>query len=357
MNLELTRGELSDTMNIKKSTNLKKQESSAMYVSPVFARTPVEKLRDDEQFLGNEIYIKRDDLLPYGLGGNKVRIAAEYLEDMKRQGKDAMIMYGDLRSNLCRVLANMCAADRIPMLMIATKENERQGEIPFNTRLIRFFGADIRICEKTRIAEAVDQAMDELKGKGLSPYYIYGDRTGSGNEGTAARAYAKAGKEVSEYERENHLVFDRIFVPYGTGSTQGGLAAGFAERGEDRCLTGISISSRGEERAKRILALTAEGYFKKEGKPVPDSLSGYLNLACEYTEGGYGCESEAVLELIRSVLIKSSVPLDPTYTGKAFYGMLRYLKDHGITGKKILYWHTGGTPLFYDAAADILRMS
>ena len=44
----------------------------------------------------------------------------------------------------------------------------------------------------------------------------------------------------------------------------------------------------------------------------------------------------------------NGIPLDPTYTGKAFWGMLQYLKDHGIRGKRILFLHTGGTPLFFD---------
>ena len=37
-----------------------------------------------------------------------------------------------------------------------------------------------------------------------------------------------------------------------------------------------------------------------------------------------------------------------TYTGKAFYGMVRYLEEHQIHNKNILFLHTGGTPLFFD---------
>ena len=42
------------------------------------------------------------------------------------------------------------------------------------------------------------------------------------------------------------------------------------------------------------------------------------------------------------------IPLDSTYTGKAFRGMLSYLEENGIHGQKILFIHTGGTPLFFD---------
>lgn len=47
-----------------------------------------------------------------------------------------------------------------------------------------------------------------------------------------------------------------------------------------------------------------------------------------------------------------AVPLDMTYTGKAFYGMMEYLKKQEITGKKILFLHTGGLPLFFDFLED-----
>ena len=40
--------------------------------------------------------------------------------------------------------------------------------------------------------------------------------------------------------------------------------------------------------------------------------------------------------------------MDGTYTGKAFLGMEHYIEEHQISGKKILFIHTGGTPLFYD---------
>ena len=48
------------------------------------------------------------------------------------------------------------------------------------------------------------------------------------------------------------------------------------------------------------------------------------------------------------MLLEEGLPLDPTYTGKAFRGMLDYLDDRGVRGKSVLFLHTGGTPLFYD---------
>lgn len=47
-------------------------------------KTPVVQIPDED----NDIYIKRDDLLPFSFAGNKVRIALEFIFDMKKQVKD-----------------------------------------------------------------------------------------------------------------------------------------------------------------------------------------------------------------------------------------------------------------------------
>ena len=37
------------------------------------------------------LYIKREDLLPFSFGGNKLRIAKEYFSDMQKQGKNCIM--------------------------------------------------------------------------------------------------------------------------------------------------------------------------------------------------------------------------------------------------------------------------
>ena len=51
---------------------------------------------------------------------------------------------------------------------------------------------------------------------------------------------------------------------------------------------------------------------------------------------------------IYNVMMRYGIALDPTYTGKAFNGMTEYIENTSISGKNILFIHTGGTPLFFD---------
>lgn len=62
----------------------------------------------------------------------------------------------------------------------------------------------------------------------------------------------------------------------------------------------------------------------------------------------YGTYNRQIEKTIHQQLTCNGMPLDPTYTGKAFWGMQDYLNRKCITGKKVLFIHTGGTPLFFD---------
>lgn len=337
--------------------------------------TPIQKISWPEAG-DNHIFIRRDDLIPYSFGGNKVRIASAFLKDMKQKGCDALIMYGDRRSNLCRVLANMCSDEAIPCLMIATEEHA-DGTTPFNARILDHFPVRVLDCPKNAIAETVDRAFSIFREEGRKPYYIYGDRTGSGNEGTAAQAYADAYPLITNWEETHRIHFDRFVVPYGTGSTQGGFLTGMIEAGDTRPLIGISISSRTRQRALQILedtvteGLRIRGFFSdkeapatdtaSEGKPVERTgdtsfdLSGCIHLETGYNCGGYGLFDKGITETIDRMLKQNSIPMDPTYTGKAFAGMIRYLADQKIRGENILFLHTGGLPLFFDHLAGMQR--
>ena len=76
--------------------------------------------------------------------------------------------------------------------MICSHEEQEDGAATNNTHLIDWTRTRIVHCEKTAIADSVERVMEELCARGRRPYYIYGDKYGCGNEGTAASAYAKA---------------------------------------------------------------------------------------------------------------------------------------------------------------------
>lgn len=299
----------------------------------------------------NELYMMRDDLLPFSMGGNKVRIAQAFFEDMQQKGCDSMIIYGSRHSNLCRVLSNLCFSRGVECTMICSHEEQEDGAATNNTHLIDWTRTRIVHCEKTAIADSVERVMEELCARGRRPYYIYGDKYGCGNEGTAASAYAKAYSEILQFERECGRPFDYIFCPSGTGATQSGLICGHLLAQDKKKIIGIMISSRETDRAFSVIAGGIRDYFAKLGQHLPEQFEKEILLLGGYRAGGYGVYDDAIRSCIRTEYIENGIPLDPVYTGKAFWGMKEYIREQKITGSRILFLHTGGAPLFYDFLA------
>lgn len=295
----------------------------------------------------NHFYMKRDDLLPFSFGGNKVRFAQKFLEDMKREHCDSMIIYGNYHSNLCRILSTLCHKLGMPCYMVHNTEDIKEQKETQNSRVIRAMGVREIPCGKTGIAHAVQQAMDELTEKGYRPYYIYGNTKGQGREWVPVEAYAEAYEEICRQEEEKGVHFDYIFLASSTNATQAGLLAGSLKAGDNRKIIGISVS-RNAKRGKEVIASDLNAYADKFGYSFPEDWEEHIYFTDEYLGDGYGRYSSKTADIIRKIYGEEGIPLDMTYTGKAFYGMVRYLEEHQIHDKNILFLHTGGTPLFFD---------
>lgn len=294
----------------------------------------------------------REDLIPFALGGNKVRIAEEFFQDMEDKGCNTMIAYGNVRSNLCRVIANQCYIKKIPCYIICSMEDGDETKTTSNSQLMKLLDAKLVFCSKNNIAETVEHMIEQLKCEGKKPYYIYGNKYGVGNEGTPARAYAKVASLIQNYEMDHQTAFDYIFHASGTGSTQAGLTCGTIVSGEETKIMGVLISSREYDRAWSIIKEGMQSWFSDHHIVWDEKYESRINLLDAYKKGGYGKYDQDIVECIRNEFAENSLPLDPVYTGKAFWGMQQYLLENEIKGKNILFVHTGGSPLFYDSLHD-----
>lgn len=196
--------------------------------------------------------------------------------------------------------------------------------------------AEFHYCRKTNVKETVEQVLWELRDKGLDPYYIYGDSTGKGNEHTPLWAYVKVYEEIKGQ-------FDYIFLATGTGMTQGGLLAGKAMHAGSEKIVGISVA-RSAEQETAVLKYAMECFSTR----VQKINCGEIHVEDAYLCNGYGTYHRQIEKTIYQQLTRNGIPLDPTYTGKAFWGMQEYITKNKIVGKKVLFIHTGGTPLFFD---------
>lgn len=291
----------------------------------------------------NSYYIKRDDLLPISFGGNKVRKALLFFQDILHKKADCLVTYGASSSNHCRVIANIAASQEIPCYIISPLESSYQT---YNKRIVELFGAKIIECPVSDVKDTINLTLEKLKVQGNKPYFIQGG--GHGNIGT--QAYVDVYDEIKEYEKVQNIFFDYIFLTSGTGTTQAGLVCGKFINNDKRKIIGIS-NARKNPYGGAVVKESVNDYLSINNHPLIDNEE--ITFIDDYVLGGYGNYNQPILDTIKETLQNEGIPLDVTYTGKSFWGMREYIKSEQIMDNNILFIHTGGTPLFFDKLEEL----
>lgn len=287
---------------------------------------------------GNKIFVKAEEFTPYAFGGNKLRKAKIFFEDIEATNSDCVVTYGSSRSNHCRVVANLAAERKIKCVIVSPIEENKET---YNSLLMEFLGAEIVMSKLADVKRSIENTLSNLVNLGYNPYFIPGG--GHGNIGT--QAYVEAYREIKVFELTNDIDFDYIFTTSGTGTTQAGLVCGKLIHRDDTQIIGISNARKNPD-GELIVLDSVNSYLRSIEEP--NVTLEEINFVDDYIVDGYGSYNPQIKEVIKDVFINEGIPLDTTYTGKGFWGMKEYILDHEITGKEILFIHTGGLPLFFD---------
>ena len=306
--------------------------------------TPIQLLGE---FCGNQLFVKREDLIPYSFGGNKARKAALFFEQIDEGNYDCVVTYGSSHSNHCRVVANKARERKIPCYIISPEESSDQT---YNSKLMGILGASIITVPIEKVSVTIENKINELKEGGYHPYFIAGG--GHGNIGT--KAYVQCYDEIVTYEIENEVKFDYIFLATGTGTTQAGLVCGqLMNEDNEKKIIGISIA-RKNPRGMNVVIDSIKDYCDEWAEKFSESdIIDKTIFIDEYVGDGYGKNDVEVNNLIKEVFVNYGIPMDSTYTAKAFNGMKKHIITNEIKDKKILFVHTGGTPLFFEDIGKI----
>lgn len=311
----------------------------ALFEQPLQA-TPIVELSG--AYSENRIFVKREDLIPFSFGGNKARKAAAFYRDLIGTGTDLLMTYGSASSNHCRIIANMAFALGIRCHIISPDSSGHT--LSFNRFLAERFSASVEVCPLSEVGATIEKRIESFRAKGYMPYFVMGG--GHGNLGTGA--YVDAYEEICRQQRELQTRFDSIWFASGTGSTQAGLVVGrlraLAEGKAAPKVCGISIA-REENCGKDVIRQSILDYLGEESALFREEE---LLFTDQYRLGGYGHYDEEITQVIAKVMSHDGLPMDTTYVGKAFCGMLKELRERKISGKNILFLHTGGTPLYFD---------
>jgi 1-aminocyclopropane-1-carboxylate deaminase/D-cysteine desulfhydrase-like pyridoxal-dependent ACC family enzyme len=306
-------------------------------VELVSAPTPIEEMKRLTAALGPaspRLFVKRDDLLSFGCGGNKVRKIQTVVAEAKSQGADALITCGGVQSNHARVTAAAGAA--LGMKVVLVVNGTEQAQPTANARLDRLFGAEIRhVSSRDERVPAMEQAAANLRAGGHRPFIVpLGASTATG-----ALGFARGVAELSA----SGIKPDVILHSSSSGGTQAGLVAGCALLGLRARVVGISADESSES-LRGILSGLLDSMAERLGAKRETINGGYpIDVDDSQVGAGYGVPTPASTEALELVARREGILLDPVYTAKAMAGLIARARNGGFDpGQTVLFWHTGG---------------
>jgi 1-aminocyclopropane-1-carboxylate deaminase/D-cysteine desulfhydrase-like pyridoxal-dependent ACC family enzyme len=291
---------------------------------------------------GLDLWFKRDDLISFGLGGNKVRGLEFLLAAALTEGADTLVTGAGPQSN--HVRATAAAAASAGLQCIAVFWGYAPVRVDGNYRLTRMLGAEAVFTgdpDRGTVDLGIQTVCETLRRQGRRPYAI----PRGGASALGALGHVLAVKEVFEQCDRHGIAPDAIILPAGSGCTHAGWLAGTRFLGARWSVESFTVS-RDREAARSQVAAIAHGAARLLHQPwtfAPQEVEVHGGFIGE----GYGIPSAEGAEAIRLVARTEGVLLDPTYTGKAMAGFLHRWRRGLAPYRSVVFLHTGGEPAFF----------
>jgi D-cysteine desulfhydrase len=302
----------------------------------VSSATMVEPLPRLSALLGGgpRLLIKRDDAIPFGFGGNKVRKLAFVAARAQAEGADTLITAGGIQSNHARATA--AAAAKLGMRAVLVVNGVAPHRLTGNALLDHVLGAEMVYVEsrEERVPMILETA-ERLRAEGRRPFAIpIGASTPLGALGLTL-ALAELVEQIPAP--------DVIVHATSSGGTQAGLVAGCRLLGLPTRIVGISADETSVTLTSLVRALVSGIADLLDKDPQTLTRGTAIEVDDQFVGDGYGLQTEGSREAIELAARTEAIFLDPTYTAKAMAGLIAYVRQQKfVEGQTVLFWHTGG---------------
>jgi D-cysteine desulfhydrase family pyridoxal phosphate-dependent enzyme len=291
--------------------------------------TPVHELSGLRDALGGgpRLLVKRDDVIPFGFGGNKVRKLEYVLVDAIEAGADTLVTLGGVQSNHARATA--AAAAGLGMECVLILNGMRPDTLKANTLLDELLGAEIEyISSRDDRAAASERVMARLRAEGRSPFFLpLGASTSVGAIGFVNALGELVGQGVTP---------DVIVHAGSSGGTQAGLVAGAAILRLATRVIAVSADDPASQIAQKVTAII-------RGIDELAEFDGEIEVDDTRVGGGYGVPTDASREAQQLAARREGMFVDHTYTAKALGALIAYVREGRFSDDQtVLFWHTGG---------------
>lgn len=306
------------------------------------APTPLEHLPRLSDYLGRDIFIKRDDFTPVAMGGNKLRKLEFLAADALREGADVLLTAGAIQSNHVRQTAAVAA--RLGLKCVALLENSigthAENYLSNGNRLLLdLMDAEVIMVDVlNNPAEQLAEQAARLEAQGYRPYIV----PVGGSNALGALGYVECAQEIA-HQSEGVVDFAAVVVASGSAGTHAGLAVGLEHLLPETELVGVTVSRQVEaqlplvERLRQSLAETLEVQAKAP-----------ITLWDDYFAPRYGEPNDEGMAAVKLLARLEGILLDPVYTGKAMAGLLDGVSQNRFRREgPLLFIHTGGAPALF----------
>jgi 1-aminocyclopropane-1-carboxylate deaminase len=262
-----------------------------------------------------ELWLKRDDLLHPVVSGNKWRKLKHILAHALSLDAHTLISMGGAYSNHLHALAFV--GNALGLKTAAFVRGEQGRSLTPTLQDAHDWGMALNFVSRTTYRELRNyKGWQDLPDLQAGQYWL--------PEG-GAQPLALQG--VAELTAEIDIPYDMLCAPCGTGTTLAGLIGAAPAHAH---VTGFA-------------ALKNAGFLHDDvghllARPYPNW---HINL--DYHGGGFAKISPELIDFINHFQTKTSITLEPVYTGKMLFGLYDLIKQGAFKpGQKIIALHTGG---------------
>ena len=298
--------------------------------------SPVEELPRLRAALGGgpRLLAKRDDAIPFGFGGNKVRKLAVVAAQAVSDGADSLITIGGIQSNHARATAATAAKLGLRCHLIAN--GAKPDRLTANALLDALLGAEVEyVASRADRVPGMQRKAEAIRAAGGRPAVIpLGALTPEG-----AIGFDRAEDDLLD----QGVRPDVIVHAASSGGTQAGLVAGCALHGLSTRVIGVSADDPASDVERQVRSIIA-GMEPLLGPVMADvARDARVEVDDSFVGGGYGVPTPASTEAQQLAAQTEALFVDHTYTAKAFAALIAYVRDRRIpSDATVVFWHTGG---------------
>jgi len=270
------------------------------------------------------LFVKRDDLIHELVSGNKWRKLKYNIAEAIHLKKSGILTFGGAYSNHLLATASACNLAGLNSVGIVRGE-ELTADSNETLRQCQKLGMKLQFVSRDEYSlKDEKQYLEELQLQ-FPGFYIVPEG-GSNYLGVIG---------CQEILKECNQQFDIVVLAVGTATTAAGVLLSAGSEQEVWAvpvLKGFSVKENIHQNLRK---------FAFEEDLIQDYLLQIIELN-NYHFGGYAKYNNEIIDFIERAYKEWSIPLDPVYTGKAFFALVNEIKEKDLKNRKILFIHTGG---------------